>query len=215
MKVMKTMLASLFGHSMIDIGTQAIAGIGRRISTTGMNRSRDALIFADRQPQRHADRHGDEEAEQDAPDADGDVDEILVRQPDLRQLLIHFIGRRDVLEANVELEPVLGSDIPEQEQGPDRDAGKCCGDDPLAGDLARAGPATPRSAKPSGSAPAPERRHDRRRRHRPKPSAAGFAAADGFTAATAGSGSDCLSIIGSATIFALAMLPIGPPIVRH
>ena len=40
MKVMKTMLASLFGHSMIDIGTQAIAGIGRRISTTGMNRSR-------------------------------------------------------------------------------------------------------------------------------------------------------------------------------
>ena len=40
MKVMKTMLASLFGHSMIDIGTQAIAGIGRSTSTTGMNRSR-------------------------------------------------------------------------------------------------------------------------------------------------------------------------------
>ena len=39
MKVMKTMLASLFGQSMIDIGTQAIAGIGRRISTTGMKKS--------------------------------------------------------------------------------------------------------------------------------------------------------------------------------
>ena len=32
---MKTMLSSFDGHSMIDIGTQAIAGIGRSTSTSG------------------------------------------------------------------------------------------------------------------------------------------------------------------------------------
>ena len=32
---MKTMLSSFVGHSMIDIGTQAIAGIGRSTSTSG------------------------------------------------------------------------------------------------------------------------------------------------------------------------------------
>ena len=32
---MKTMLCSLVGHSMIAIGTQAIAGIGRSTSETG------------------------------------------------------------------------------------------------------------------------------------------------------------------------------------
>ena len=45
MKVMKTMAASLLGHSMIDIGTQAMAGIGRNISTPGMNRSRTLRYF--------------------------------------------------------------------------------------------------------------------------------------------------------------------------
>ena len=42
-------------------------------------------------------------------------------------------------------------------------------------------------------------------------SAADTSAAEDFTAATAGSGSECFSTIGSATIFALAMLPISPP----
>ena len=39
-KVMKTMLSSFVGHSMIDIGTQAIAGIGRSTSVTGNTNSR-------------------------------------------------------------------------------------------------------------------------------------------------------------------------------
>ena len=37
---MKTMLSSFDGHSMIDIGTQAIAGIGRNTSATGNTNSR-------------------------------------------------------------------------------------------------------------------------------------------------------------------------------
>ena len=37
---MKTMLSSFDGHSMIDIGTQAMAGIGRRTSETGNTNSR-------------------------------------------------------------------------------------------------------------------------------------------------------------------------------
>ena len=40
MKVMKTMLTSLSGHSMMDIGTQAIAGIGRNTSIAGNSRPR-------------------------------------------------------------------------------------------------------------------------------------------------------------------------------
>ena len=39
-KVMKTMLSSFEGHSMIDIGTQAMAGIGRNTSDTGKMSSR-------------------------------------------------------------------------------------------------------------------------------------------------------------------------------
>ena len=35
-KVMNTMLTSLLGHNMMDMGTQAIAGIGRNISNAGM-----------------------------------------------------------------------------------------------------------------------------------------------------------------------------------
>ena len=42
-KVMKTMLSSFVGHSMIDIGTQAMAGIGRSISETGNTISRTSL----------------------------------------------------------------------------------------------------------------------------------------------------------------------------
>src|ERR1700712_356316 len=104
MKVMKTMLASLFGHSMIDIGSQAIAGIGRRISTTGMNRSRTRSYLPIANPMRDPDHDRDREADQNAPHADGDVEQIFVRQPDLRQLLVHFVRRRNVLEANVEFE---------------------------------------------------------------------------------------------------------------
>ena len=37
---MKTMLSSFDGHSMIDIGTQAMAGIGRSTSETGNTNSR-------------------------------------------------------------------------------------------------------------------------------------------------------------------------------
>ena len=37
---MKTMLSSFVGHSMIDIGTQAMAGIGRSTSETGKMSSR-------------------------------------------------------------------------------------------------------------------------------------------------------------------------------
>ena len=208
------MLASLFGHSMIDIGTQAIAGIGRSTSTDRHEQVAHALILADREAQRHADGDRDDEADQDAPHADGDIDEVLVRQPDLRQLLIHLVGRRNVLEANVELEPVLGSEIPEQEQGPDRDAGKCGSDDPLARDRAPAGSATLWSAKPSEPAPAPAAGNSDRRpalARRPQFPQREFPLRNIFTAAAAGSGSECLSTIGSATIFALARLPIDSP----
>ena len=40
---MKTMLCSLVGHSMIAIGTQAIAGIGRSTSATGKTSSWTSL----------------------------------------------------------------------------------------------------------------------------------------------------------------------------
>ncbi len=40
---MKTMLCSLVGHSMIAIGTQAMAGIGRSTSETGKTTSRISL----------------------------------------------------------------------------------------------------------------------------------------------------------------------------
>ena len=36
MKVMKTMLTSLVGHSMMDIGTHAMAGMGRSTSIAGI-----------------------------------------------------------------------------------------------------------------------------------------------------------------------------------
>ena len=39
-KVMKTMLSSFEGQSMIDIGTQAMAGMGRNTSDTGKMNSR-------------------------------------------------------------------------------------------------------------------------------------------------------------------------------
>ena len=41
--MMKTMLSSFDGHSMIDIGTQAMAGIGRRTSEIGKTISRTSL----------------------------------------------------------------------------------------------------------------------------------------------------------------------------
>ena len=40
MKVMKTMLTSLSGHSMMEIGTQAMAGIGRSVSSAGNRKLR-------------------------------------------------------------------------------------------------------------------------------------------------------------------------------
>jgi hypothetical protein len=42
-------------------------------------------------------------------------------------------------------------------------------------------------------------------------SAVDISTAEGFVAAGAGPTSECLSTIGNATIFALAMLPISPP----
>ena len=103
---------------MIDIGTQAIAGIGRRISITGMNKSRTRWYLPITSPSGTPIDDRDHEAEQDAPHADDDVDEILVRQPDLVSCCVHLIGRRNVLEADVEFELVFGAEIPDQEQGP-------------------------------------------------------------------------------------------------
>jgi hypothetical protein len=40
---MKTMLTSLSGHSMMEIGTQAIAGMGRKTSIAGNRKPRDNL----------------------------------------------------------------------------------------------------------------------------------------------------------------------------
>ena len=70
---MKTMLSSFVGHSMIDIGTQAIAGIGRSTSDTGKTNSRTSRKRPIMQAERHARRGREHEAEQDAPAAQHDV----------------------------------------------------------------------------------------------------------------------------------------------
>ena len=57
------MLASLVGHSMIDIGTQAIAGIGRKTSIAGMNSSLTSGTCRS-QGQGNADAIANEEADQ-------------------------------------------------------------------------------------------------------------------------------------------------------
>ena len=84
------MLCSLVGHSMIAIGTQAIAGIGRRISTTGMKKSPTRRYLPIISPSGTPISDGNREAEQDAPDAVADVDEKLGREPDMNRLLHHL-----------------------------------------------------------------------------------------------------------------------------
>ena len=63
---MKTMLCSLVGHSMIAIGTQAMAGIGR---STSRDRKQDLvheLEPAHHQAERNRDDRRQRKAEQDA-----------------------------------------------------------------------------------------------------------------------------------------------------
>ena len=84
---MKTMLASLFGHSMIDIGTQAIAGIGRRISTHGMKKSRTRRYLPISRPSGTPIAVAMKKPIRMRRTLMRDVDEVLVRQADLGQLL--------------------------------------------------------------------------------------------------------------------------------
>ena len=104
--MMKMMLSSFVGHNMIDIGTQAMAGIGRNISETGKTISHQPETAHD-EPERHRDRRGYGKADEDAPAAQKDVLQELVVARHPHQALEHHLGRGHVDEADVRRHPVF------------------------------------------------------------------------------------------------------------
>ena len=118
---MKTMLTSLLGHSMIDIGTQAIAGIGRSTSIAGSSEPARPAVAPD------------QHAQAPRPAAVATAKPSRMRRTLMPMLVTNLAdsltsitfsstcaGRRDVVEAHVEVELVLRGQLPEQQHAADR-----------------------------------------------------------------------------------------------
>ena len=102
-KVMKTMLSSFDGHSMIDIGTQAIAGIGRSTSVTGNTNSRTSRKRPITSPSGTATSAASRKPKHDAAAAQRDcAEEFRIVERARLALLKHLLRRRHVDEADVE-----------------------------------------------------------------------------------------------------------------
>ena len=114
--MMKMMLSSFDGHSMIDIGTQAMAGIGRRISEIGKTISRTSLKRPMIKPSGTATTAAIAEADQDAAAAQHHVHEELGVVRSAHQAIEHLPGRGHVDEADVHVHPVFGQQVPGQQE---------------------------------------------------------------------------------------------------
>ena len=100
---MKTMLSSFEGQSMIDIGTQAIAGIGRRISDNREDGLAHQLELAHDQAERHRrSTVAIMKPDQNAPAAQQDVVGELGVRAWCASAFEHRLGRRHVDEADME-----------------------------------------------------------------------------------------------------------------
>ena len=112
---MKTMLSSFVGHSMIDIGTQAMAGIGRSTSATGNTNSRmsrkrpitrpsgTAITVASMKPMRMRRQLNT-------------TCEMNFGSANARAALEHLLRRRHVEKADVEVHAILGQQVPGEEE---------------------------------------------------------------------------------------------------
>ena len=119
---MKTMLSSFDGHSMIDIGTQAMAGIGRNTSVTGNTSSRMRRKRPISSPSGMAIDGREQESDQDAAAAQRHVGEEFRVAERARGALEHRFRRRHVEEADVDVDPVLGEDVPQQQEEHERES---------------------------------------------------------------------------------------------